>query len=212
MIKPVQSLRGKHILLADDLDFVRDGTAAILEQAGLVVQVCSSGAAVRHILTSDALRFAAVILDLYGMGASHEFTPERDIPALIEAFPQLPFLIFSVETRLARPYIEAGVQGYVVKDDQAEHLLAALHAVLVDCAIYCSPTATRNPWELLTLQERTILQLASQGCSQKEIAAQVKLTNDAVENRLRRIRGKLGPDVRNITQAVAIAMQKGLIR
>lgn len=224
-----QRLKGKRLLLADDQDFVREGVPNVLRQEGLIVHVCigetdirlqrpeglivhvcNNGPAVWRILATYHTAFNALILDLHGMGCEQEFRPEQEVPALLQAFPQLPIIVFSVESRFARQYLEAGVHGYVVKDDQATCLIPALLNVLVEGNVYCSPKTRQDVWELITLQERELLHLAAEGHLQKEIAHQMDASLDQVENTIRRIRGKLG--AKNITHAVALAFRQGLLQ
>lgn len=224
-------LKGKRILLADDHDFVREGVPTILRQEGIRVHVFighegigiyqpdndrlflhmyDSGPKVQQTLTTYPTAFDAVIMDLQGMDGEEEFRPEKEIPLLMQQYSRIPFIIFSVESCFARQYIEAGARGYVVKDDQTNHLLKALETVLVQEDIYISPKVRQDVWELITLQERELLQLAAQGYNQREIAADMDVNLDRVENLVRRIRAKLDAD--NITHAVAIALRQGLIQ
>jgi DNA-binding NarL/FixJ family response regulator len=63
---------------------------------------------------------------------------------------------------------------------------------------------------LLTLKETAVLKLVADGQANKEIARTLHISDNTVETHLRRIYQKF--DVKNRTQAVAIAREQGLIR
>ena len=67
---------------------------------------------------------------------------------------------------------------------------------------------TPDPQVSLTRRERDILRLIAQGLSNKEIAAQLHLSEKTVRNRLSEIFSKLG--VGNRTQAAIWAREHGL--
>ena len=67
---------------------------------------------------------------------------------------------------------------------------------------------TTDPQFSFTRRERDILRLVAQGLSNKEIAAQLCLSEKTVRNRLNEIFSKLG--VSNRTQAAIWAIEHGL--
>jgi DNA-binding NarL/FixJ family response regulator len=206
--KMSDSLRGKRLFLADDADFVRLGTAAILQAAGLEVEVGNNAQDVFTFLKKRASTLDIVVVDLNGMGAT--FEPTRHIPELVQTYPQLPFIVFSAEDYLARELLECGIKGYVVKIDGASGLLKALEDILLKGIIHCSPSTRRDLWGLVSRREREVLALASEGLTSKGIALKMGVSDTTVEEYWKRIRGKL--DATSQAQAVAIALREGLIR
>ena len=67
---------------------------------------------------------------------------------------------------------------------------------------------TADPQVSLTRRERDILRLLAQGLSNKEIAAQLCLSEKTVKNRVSEILSKLG--MHNRTQAAIWAVEHGL--
>jgi len=117
--------------------------------------------------------------------------------------------------------IEAGGLGYLPKDITVEALVDAIRQVYRGYAVL-DPTITRivlerfsdmesrlsNATELTGI-EKQILSLASDGCSNKEIAQKMEIKENAVKCHFRDILKKL--DARDRTHAVAIALKSGLI-
>ncbi len=223
-----ERLFGKRLLLADNQDCIRAGVPPVLAQEGLDIHISlddheitiprsdrlnihmgKSGADVWRILRAYPNAFDGVIIDLLGMDEESEFNPARDIPSLARTFPHIPFIVFSVESRFARQYFEAGVQGYVVKDDQTPCLAMAIERVLVENEVYCSPKVRQDGRKLFTLQEREILSLAAEGHKQDVIAKHMDMSKSSVEKAIYNIRGKL--EAKNLTHAVALAVRQGII-
>jgi len=98
-----------------------------------------------------------------------------------------------------------------------ERLNFALHAaVLHDLVVIDpvfgleqSPATLGEPLPRLTSRERDVLQLVAGGLRNREIAAQLYLSENTVEAHLRNLFSKL--NVRSRTQALRSAVQKGII-
>jgi two-component system, NarL family, response regulator YdfI len=138
-----------------------------------------------------------------------DFSPDQALPALVAAYPQLPFIVFSAEDVLARQLLSDGVKGYVVKSDEASSIIRALEALLLEGQpLYCSPRVRRE--QLLSRRELQVLQLIADGFTTKGAAHQLGISDDAVDEYRKRLFAKL--DARSAAQAVAIGMRKGLLR
>jgi DNA-binding NtrC family response regulator len=88
-------LTHKALLLADDDPALLHTCVPALEEVGLRVTTCTSGEELQRTLATQAADFAAVVTDLWDMGtANARFIPERDLPRLVSAYPDLPFIIF----------------------------------------------------------------------------------------------------------------------
>jgi DNA-binding NarL/FixJ family response regulator len=98
-----------------------------------------------------------------------------------------------------------------------ERLNFALHAVVLHDLVVIdsslgseqSQTALGEPLPRLTSRERDVLELVAGGLRNREIAAQLYLSENTVEAHLRNVFSKL--NVRSRTQALRSAAQKGII-
>ena len=108
-----------------------------------------------------------------------------------------------------RRALDAGVQGYLLKDAPAEELAAALRRVH-DGGRAIDPQLALEAWseaDPLNERERQVLRLAGEGRSAGEIAAALNLSQGTVRNYLSEAIGKLG--VGNRIEAARLARQKG---
>ena len=108
-----------------------------------------------------------------------------------------------------RRALDAGVQGYLLKDAPAEELAAALRRVhaggrAIDPQLALDAWSEADP---LNERERQVLRLAGEGRSAGEIAAALGLSQGTVRSYLSEAIGKLG--VGNRIEAYRLARQKG---
>jgi two-component system, NarL family, response regulator YdfI len=118
--------------------------------------------------------------------------------------------------------LRAGVRAVLPSDVSPGQLVAALQAAAaglvvlhpreVTAALPASAPASRPLAELaepLTRREREVLQMLASGVGNKEIAAQLAISEHTVKFHVTSILGKLGAASR--TEAVALAIRLGLI-
>ena len=108
-----------------------------------------------------------------------------------------------------RRALDAGVQGYLLKDAPAEQLAAALRRVhaggrAIDPELALEAWSEADP---LNERERQVLRLAGEGQSAGAIATALGLSQGTVRNYLSEAIGKLG--VGNRIEAYRLARQKG---
>jgi DNA-binding NarL/FixJ family response regulator len=145
------------------------------------------------------------------------------IPEILKASPKTSILVFTMYNNPAYVYeaMHAGASGYVLKSSTKEELLRAIRAIrqgagflqaevtkplLRRLALDAKLDAERSN---LTLREIQILELLSEGKSNKEIAALLSISDETVKTHLKRLYDKLGAADR--AQAVAIALRQNLI-
>jgi DNA-binding NarL/FixJ family response regulator len=113
-----------------------------------------------------------------------------------------------------RAALSAGVQGYLLMDDSADQLVAAVRADRPERRILSPRVASRlaesMAGESLTQRELVVLALVVDGFCNKSIANRLGITSGTVKSHLRSAFGKLGVGSR--TQAVAMAQRRGLIQ
>jgi len=100
--------------------------------------------------------------------------------------------------------LSAGADGYLLKTDEISNIAGKLRALvsgvgILDPEVLKKLTAPENPaLDQLTQRERDIVRLVAQGLPNKEIAAQLFLSEGTVRNNIVTIMEKL--DVKNRTQ------------
>ena len=158
-----------------------------------------------------------LLLDLLIEPGFDALSTVRDLRA---SFPELRICLLSahVEPTYVRDLLQAGVCGYILKDDDYVSRIETIIRDLAKGQLYLSPQAhqalaqaTRQAGqrELLTGRERDILRLAQRGLPNPQIAQALHLSPGTVRNHLSAIYRKLG--VHSRYEALAVAEERGLI-
>jgi len=135
-----------------------------------------------------------------------------DLATRVQA-AQLPVGVLIVTT-FGRPgylrrALEAGVRGYLLKDQPSDELADAVRRVAAGRRVV-APELAEAAWgtpDPLTDRERAVLRLAEEGRSNKEIADALSLSAGTVRNYLHEAAQKLGAD--NRVEAARIARLNG---
>ena len=110
--------------------------------------------------------------------------------------------------------LEAGARGYLLKDTTKEEIVEAVRRVHQGERYLPQAIAARLADRLirpqLTPREIDVLRLASRGRTNKEMAAAMFISEETVKSHMKSLFLKLG--VHDRTQAVAVSIQRGLIR
>jgi DNA-binding NarL/FixJ family response regulator len=158
-----------------------------------------------------------LLLDLLIEPEFDALSAVRDLHA---NFPELRICLLSahLEPTYVRDLLQAGVCGYILKDDDYVSRIETIIRDLVEGRLYLSPqayealaqaTKEAGEWELLTERERAILRLAQRGLPNPQIAQVLHISAGTVRNHLSVIYRKLG--VHSRYEALAIAEERGLI-
>ena len=211
------------ILLADDHDIVRRGLRELLEeQPGW--EVCGEAATGREALEhAIRLRPQVVVLDLM-MPELNGLEAARQIR---KAVPTTEILVFTMHDSedLVHEILSAGARGYVLKSDAARHLVSAVEALSRRQPFFGSRVSATvldgylgkgargeprtAPSRTLTDREREIVQLLTEGRSNKEVATLLQISVKTVETHRAAIMRKLG--VGSIVELVHSAIRNKLI-
>jgi len=109
--------------------------------------------------------------------------------------------------------MRAGARGYLLKGSVHTDLVETIRAVHAGQKRVppevAAELAGHAGEEELTAREIDVLRLVARGNANKEIAAQLSITEETVKSHVARILGKLGANDR--THAVTIALQRGII-
>ena len=203
------------LLLVDDHAVVRAGLNAILG-ADPRLTIVGAVATVAEVLPAVlAHRPAVVLLDVR--------LPDGSGTTLVRALKALPTPPrVAMLTSFAEPVevfaaLEAGVDGYLLKDSDADALVAALVAIAsgqqvlhpqIRPLVLGGPPANVAGGRLagLSAAERRVLALVTEGRTNKEIADVVGLSEKTVRNQMTVILSKLGVERR--AQAVALFVEE----
>jgi len=156
--------------------------------------------------TARSVQFDLVVLDL-GM-RSGAFDPVSTVVHFKTAFPHKKVLVVSAFTEGAytRGVIDAGIDGYIIKDDRLSlKLVQAARRVIQGERVFSDEISdyihsASFSQDLLTQQEVSILSLAANGKTNMEIASSLSLSEKTVRNHFTHILRKLG--TRNRVEAI----------
>ncbi|CAA9537367.1 MAG: hypothetical protein AVDCRST_MAG73-1547 [uncultured Thermomicrobiales bacterium] len=206
------------ILLVDHHPIVRLGLRFVLEQDGRFGVIGEAGNGREATRLVDALRPDVVVMD-GNLPDVDGLALAREIKRIRPATRLMVVAAGGGETDILG-LLEAGVDGYLLKQCQPEELrdgVGRVHAgervlhqsivrVLVARAVNRVPVPTI---EALSEREQEVLRLLADGATSKEIAVALGLRPKTVENHRARILGKLG--VTNSAAAVRAALANGLL-
>jgi DNA-binding NarL/FixJ family response regulator len=114
------------------------------------------------------------------------------------------------------PAIEAGATGYLLKDAPRDDLLTAVRAAAEGRTVLSPAIASRLVHRVrapeatgLSAREREVLRLVAKGTGNREIAAELFISQATVKTHLTHIYAKLG--VKDRAAAVAAAYDRGIL-
>jgi DNA-binding NarL/FixJ family response regulator len=197
-------------LLADDHAIVRRGFRRLLEDDPEIVVVGEASDGDEAIRLAGELKPRVVVMDA-AMPNTNGLAATRAITA---KWPEIAVLMLSMhsELTLVRQAMEAGAKGYVLKNAMDLDLAAAVKRVaagdtVIDPALDVAPAPGEK--NRLTPREMEVLQLICKGLSNKEIAAQLKVSANTVAVHRASIMNTCG--VHKTAELVMYALQNGLV-
>jgi DNA-binding NarL/FixJ family response regulator len=216
----VSTDRPIRIVVADDHPVVRGGLVAMLRTIpGLdVVGEASDGDAAALAVLEH--RPDVVLMDVR-MPGKDGIEATRKIRELAPDCRVLMLTMFDDDATVFTA-MQAGAQGYLLKDAEQDEIVRAVHGVVAGEAIFGPGVAARvlayfsapprnaveYPFPELTDRERLVLDLLAQGRRNADIAAQLFLSPKTVSNHLTVIFAKL--QVAGRGEAIVRARESGL--
>lgn len=199
------------ILVADDHFVVRMGLTALVNTEPDLEVVGEAADGAQAIAAFEKHKPDLVLMDLR-MPVKDGVSATTEIKAKHPNARVLMLTTFDGDTDIHRA-MQAGAQGYVLKNTTGDKLIPALRAVAAGQKWIPKEIATRlasrNLFEELTPRELQVLEQAAKGLANKEIADVLKITGHTVKDHLKSILGKL--HVADRTEAVTVAIQRGII-
>ncbi len=204
------------ILLADDHPLFREGVAASLAAAEDFQVVGQAGSGTEAVELARRLRPDMVLLDVSMPGMDGVAAAARIAAELPEIRIMMLTVSENAESLLAA--LRAGAHGYVLKGVSAGDLRAIVRNVAAGEA-YVTPTLAaelltefsrpRRPdtFATLTARETDVLELLSQGLTNRQIGERLHLSEKTVKHHMTVILQKL--HVRTRTEAALMAVQHG---
>jgi DNA-binding NarL/FixJ family response regulator len=210
--KPKAKKERIRILIADDHSVVREGLVSLVKRKSDMVVVAEASNGREAVELWKEHRPDVTLLDLRmpeldGVGAIKEIR-EMDENAHI-----VVLTTYDGDEDIYRA-IKAGAKAYLLKDTARDALVETVRRVHAG-ETYLPPQlaaklAERVSGEALSPREIEVLQRMAVGKSNKEIGAELFISEGTVKTHIKSIFGKL--DVVSRTEAVAVATRRGLIQ
>jgi two-component system, NarL family, response regulator LiaR len=210
------------VLIADDHAMVRSAISTWIHTIPELKLIGDASNGEEAVVKALAVKPDIILMDLMmpkmdGIEASR---------AIIQAYPQARILVVTsfTEKKRAVEAIQAGAQGFILKDASLEELLEAILAIARGRTWFSSELARSlvepkkpensaldgDEQENLTEREMDVLKLLVLGCSDPEIAAKLVIGHSTVRFHIHQILEKLR--VQNRTQAALLAIRRGWVQ
>ncbi len=216
--RPADGKPALRLLLVDDHEVVRQGLAAVLSRREHFQVVAEASSVAEAIDQAERFRPDVIVMDVRlpdgsGIEACREIRSEHPEirVVMLTSYPDEEAVLSA---------IVAGASGYLLKQIRARDLVAALESVgrgesLLDPAVTekvlervrrIATSPFSDELAQLTSQEQKILLLVAEGKTNKEIAAEVFLSDKTVKNYVSSILSKL--NLQRRAQAAAFVAKR----
>ena len=206
------------LLLVDDSEVVRAGLRSLLGNEPTLVVVGDAASVAQGVAESERLKPHVVLLDIRlpdgsGIDACRQ---------ILKVSPETRVLMLTsvLDDTVVDDAIRAGAHGYLLKEIDGRGLVSAIRDVAagkstLDPAITArvlqlvkgGGNTVRDALKTLSPQENRVVALIAEGCTNKEVAAQLGLSEKTVKNYLSTVFDKLHVSRRS-EAAVIYAQQK----
>jgi DNA-binding NarL/FixJ family response regulator len=199
------------ILAVDDHPLLRSGIGALLAtqaDMSLIAEASNGKEAVEKFRSHqpDITLMDLQMPEMNGLDATM---------AILREFPEARIIVLTTYTRDVEVLraMKVGARAYLLKTLLDKELLETIRAVHAGKKMLAAEAsfelAEHSTDDALTPGEVEVLRLIATGNANKEIAAQLSLTEDTVKGRVKSILSKLGANDR--THAAMIGVKRGII-
>lgn len=210
------------VFLAEDHTILREGLRVLLSATpGLeIVGEAEDGqAAIQQI---RQVKPHVVLMDL----SMPRLNGTEAIGIVKRRNPEIKVIALTVHKsdEYVRATLNAGADGYVLKDDTHQELVNAINRVIKG-HVYLSPgicgkvingfldhtrsSASQGSWDLLTERERQVIKLIAEGRKNREIADALSVSVKTIEKHRSNLMKKL--DLHNASSLTTYAIENGLM-
>lgn len=210
------------IILAEDHTILREGLRSLLSSSQDLEIVGEAEDGREAVRLAEELKPDLILTDL----SMPRMNGMEAIKEIRERSPETKILVLTVHK--AEEYIlatlQAGANGYLLKESTHAELLIAVHHVLRG-RCYISPGISdkvlegylegkktlknRTSFDTLTKREREVLKLIAEGYTNKSIADQLCISVKTVEKHRANLMEKL--NLHNVQALTVFAIEKGLV-
>lgn len=199
------------ILAVDDHPLVRQGVAGLIGVQSDMELVGEAANGREAIQLFRAHRPDITLMDLQ----MPEMNGLDAIIAILGEFPQARIIVLTTyagDMQVLRA-LKAGAQAYLLKSTLHKELLETIRAVHAGKKFLSAEAsyqlAQHATDDALTPAEVRVLRLIAEGNANKEIAAQLSVSEDTIKGQVKNILSKLGANDR--THAAMIGLKRGII-
>ena len=197
------------VLIVDDHRIVAEGVSQLMtgEEGIRIVGIAATLSEASQMMSE--LHPQVVLLDVA--------LPDGDgidaLPELLLSSPETKVIVLTMfaEPSVIRRAMDAQAHGYLLKNTTKEELVEAIRAVAMGENYLSKEVRDQllsdvKKAPVLTLREREIIRLMSEGCTMKEIADRLCLSFETVHSYTKNLRVKLGCN--NTASMVRTAMEQ----
>ena len=208
---PGEKLR---VFLLDDHEMVRRGVRELLEGEGDIEVVGEAATAAEALVRVPAVRPQVAVLDVR-LPDGDGVTVCRELRSQLPELACLMLTSFSDDDALFGA-VMAGAAGYVLKNIRGGDLVGAVRTVAAGGSLLDARSTAlmlarlrdkpfADPLDVLTTQERRILELIGEGLTNRQIGERMFLAEKTVKNHVSSLLSKLGLQRR--TQAAILVTE-----
>lgn len=213
----------RRLMIVDDHAILREGLKSLLSSEADLEVVAEATDGREAIQRAAEFKPDVVLMDL----TMPNTNGSEAINAIKRRHPEVKIIALTVHRteEYVRATLDAGADGYVLKDDTRQELLSAVRSVLQG-QCYLSPaitgkvlngylsggqkqTQTVPSWDGLTSREREVLKLVAEHKKNREIAEMLSLSPKTVEKHRASLMKKL--DLHSASAITAYAIENGLV-
>ncbi|MBI3563006.1 MAG: response regulator transcription factor [Gammaproteobacteria bacterium] len=212
---------GVTVFICEDHTIVREGLRALLALDSAITIVGETDNGHDAIRLVGAHKPALVLMDL-SMPDMNGMEATREIK---RRYPEVMVIVLTVHKgeEYIRATLEAGANGYVLKDATHSELKLAIKNVMhgktylspsisdkvINGFLDGSPVLVKSALDILTHRERVVLKLIAEGNPNKSIATHLSISVKTVEKHRSNLMRKL--NFHNTAAITAFAIERGLV-